>query len=403
MVFRARVAWSDGGRVVVVDPDPRVFAAINVALSPWSLRVLRVGGPLPQADVVAATGAAKALAELEHAGAVLWVAPPSGSQVLSLWLYDAQTAQLVVRPLTVAAPFDDAAAAAVALSVKTIMRGSPLLETSAAAPTASETTAAPAPSGSPAAPPPSPSPAATPPAASAAPAASEAKPPASAPAATASVNAAARPSPSAPSGVPSTARETASPSRSEAAVRWRLEIVGGARGPSVSTSSSSVSLSSLLEPQSGIGVSAWPSAWSGHFGVGAVAQFGLGTSVTKLLDSAETFQGQFVQGSLTVTARARTTAGPVGFEAQAGPAVRVTSLSGSLSNGANVQSQIDWASALDGAAAVDLALGSHLTLGVLVDVTELLPDQSYELNPTTPLFDQQTDLFAGARLSLEVD
>jgi hypothetical protein len=164
-----------------------------------------------------------------------------------------------------------------------------------------------------------------------------------------------------------------------------------------------MTLSSPVEAQSGIGVSAWPSAWGGHFGIGAVAQFGLGTSLNTALSNGETFQGQFTQGSLTLTARARTTLGPVGFEAQAGPAVRVTSLGGSLGNGTDVPNAINGSAAVDGAAAIDLALGSHLTLGVLVDVTELLPEQVYRLNLTTRLFDQQTDVFGGARLSLEVD
>ncbi|HSY24231.1 MAG TPA: hypothetical protein VK841_19020 [Polyangiaceae bacterium] len=392
MVLCARLSWSDGGRVVVVDPDPRVFAAVNVALSPWSLRVIRVGGPLPQADVVAATSAAKALAENEHAGAVLWVAPPSGSQVLSLWLYDAQTAQLVVRPLTVAAPFDDAAAAAIALSVKTIMRGSPLLETSATLPPATEASpAGTAPPGPAAVPTPAPSPT-TPPTTAAPPPAPETKPSASAtptppPVAPSTPAPPAPKSPSASAPPTPVVHEPPALSKNEPGIRWRLEIVGGARGPT--------GASAGAEPETGIGVSAWPSALGGHFGIGAVGQFGLATSITK-----GTFDGQFTQGSLALTARARASLGPVGFEAQAGPSLRITSFDGTEQS----EHSFNVDPGIDAAAAIDLALGSHLTLGGIVDLSTLLREQSYDINNGPPLFAQrQFDVFYGARLSLEVD
>jgi hypothetical protein len=388
MVLRARLAWSDGGRVVVVDPDPRVFAAVNVALSPWSLHVIRVGGPLPQADVVAATSAAKVLAENEHAGAVLWVAPPSGSQVLSLWLYDAQTAQLVVRPLTVAAPFDDAAAAAIALSVKTIMRGSPLLETSATGPAAAEASpAGTAPPGPAAVPTPAPTPA-TPSTTAAPPPAPETKPGASASPTTPppAASTPAPPAPKSPSASPppnTVVHEPPALSKNEPGIRWRLEIVGGARGPTGAS------------PETGIGVSAWPSALGGHLGIGAVGQFGLATSI-----NTGTFNGQFTQGSLALTARARTSLGPLGFEAQAGPSLRITSFDGTEQS----EHSFNVDPGIDGAAAVDLTLGSHLTLGGIVDLSVLLREQSYEINNGPSLFEQrQWDVFYGARLSLEVD
>ena len=372
----------------MVDPDPRVFAAVNVALSPWSLHVIRVGGPLPQADVVAATSAAKVLAENEHAGAVLWVAPPSGSQVLSLWLYDAQTAQLVVRPLTVAAPFDDAAAAAIALSVKTIMRGSPLLETSATGPAAAEASpAGTAPPGPAAVPTPAPTPA-TPSTTAAPPPAPETKPGASASPTTPppAASTPAPPAPKSPSASPppnTVVHEPPALSKNEPGIRWRLEIVGGARGPTGAS------------PETGIGVSAWPSALGGHLGIGAVGQFGLATSI-----NTGTFNGQFTQGSLALTARARTSLGPLGFEAQAGPSLRITSFDGTEQS----EHSFNVDPGIDGAAAVDLTLGSHLTLGGIVDLSTLLREQSYDINNGPPLFAQrQFDVFYGARLSLEVD
>ena len=115
------------GRVVVIDVDPRVADALVVALSPWSLTVVQAPGPIPDPDIDAASSRARAVASDQHAGAVVWIAQPRPDARATLWVYDAQTLQLAVRPLTVWAPFDDAGAAAVALSVKTVLRESPLL------------------------------------------------------------------------------------------------------------------------------------------------------------------------------------------------------------------------------------------------------------------------------------
>jgi hypothetical protein len=115
------------GRVVVIDVDPRVADALVVALSPWSLTVVRTPGPSPTLDFDAASARARAIAAEQHAGAVVWIAPPRLPDLqATLWVYDAQTLELAVRPLTALEPFDDAGAAAVALSVKTVLRASPL-------------------------------------------------------------------------------------------------------------------------------------------------------------------------------------------------------------------------------------------------------------------------------------
>jgi hypothetical protein len=117
----------DARVVVVIDVDPRVDSALVVALSPWSLTVVRAPGPRPAPDVDTATARASAVASEQHAGAVVWISPPRlPDDKASLWVYDAQTLELAVRPLTEAEPFDDAGAAAVALSVKTVLRASPL-------------------------------------------------------------------------------------------------------------------------------------------------------------------------------------------------------------------------------------------------------------------------------------
>jgi hypothetical protein len=126
-VLVAFPAQARDARVVVIDVDPRIVSALVVALSPWSLEVVRAPGPSPASDLDSASARASAIASEWHAGAVVWLAPPRPpDDKASLWVYDAQTMQLAVRPLTQAEPLDDAGAAAVALSVKTVLRTSPL-------------------------------------------------------------------------------------------------------------------------------------------------------------------------------------------------------------------------------------------------------------------------------------
>jgi len=223
----ASVAYAGDGRVVVIDVDPRVADALVVALSPWSLTVVRAPGPSPASDVDAAAARARVVASDLHAGAVVWIAPPRPpDEQATLWVYDAQTLELAVRPLTVWAPFDDAGAAAVALSVKTVLRASPLIATEPPVP---DTT--------------------PPPAAPAAPVVEVA------------------PAPAAP----------------PPGIRWRFEALVGARAPT--------GAAAAVEPRATLGASAWPSRFAGHAGLGLDLQAGPGVSVATGAFQGELRQG----------------------------------------------------------------------------------------------------------------
>jgi hypothetical protein len=115
-------------RVAVIDVEPSVADAVVVSLSPYGVVVVRVPGPAPDPNAPdAAERAGRAAAE-QSASAVVWMTPArDASEHGWLWLYDAETLELTMRPLAVAPPFDAAAAAAVALSVKTALRSSGLV------------------------------------------------------------------------------------------------------------------------------------------------------------------------------------------------------------------------------------------------------------------------------------
>jgi hypothetical protein len=208
-------AAASSGRVVVIDVEARVIDALVVALSPWSLTVVRAPGPSPVEEIEAATARARVVAADEHAGAVVWIAAPRPPELqATLWVYDAETLELTVRPLSVWAPFDDAGAAAVALSVKTILRDSPLLAAETAPPPPSLTTVAPP------------------------------APPSFAPSG---------PAPAPP-----------------ASIAWRFETLLGARAPT--------GAGAAVEPRAAIGGSLWPSAMGGA-GLGLELQAGSGVAV----------------------------------------------------------------------------------------------------------------------------
>ncbi len=217
------------GRVVAIDVGPRVADALVVALSPWSLTVVQAPGPSPTLDFDAASARARAVAAEQHAGAVVWIGPPRPPDLqATLWVYDAETLELAVRPLTALEPFDDAGAAAVALSVKTVLRASPLA----------------APEPAPEAPPPTP------------------------------------PSPLSPR---LSVLEAPSAARSSPPPAWRVETTVGVRAPT--------GTSLAIEPRAMLGASVWPGALGGHGGFGLGIQAGPGVSVATQTFQGELREG----------------------------------------------------------------------------------------------------------------
>jgi hypothetical protein len=117
------IARAEGRRVVVTNGDPLLVKAISRALSPWGLEIFAVTGPPFEPDIRGAVSRARDTAADAHAVAVVWTAPTANEGAAeSLWVYDAATEQVVVRPLSASPPFDMPMAASIALSVKTVLR-----------------------------------------------------------------------------------------------------------------------------------------------------------------------------------------------------------------------------------------------------------------------------------------
>ena len=111
-------------RVAVIDADQALVHALDVALSPWGVEVDEHAVVAPGATMPMATDRARALASDARADAVVWLSSSDGGY--ALWVYDAESDHASARRLPAAPPFDDTTAAAIALSVKTVLRATTL-------------------------------------------------------------------------------------------------------------------------------------------------------------------------------------------------------------------------------------------------------------------------------------
>jgi hypothetical protein len=95
--------------------------AITTALEPWSIHVVEITAPALPGQMPDAARDARAIATERGVDAIAWVSEsPSGR---SLWLYDLRNDQLVLRQIG-GDPEEESSAAAVALTLKTLLRAS---------------------------------------------------------------------------------------------------------------------------------------------------------------------------------------------------------------------------------------------------------------------------------------
>jgi hypothetical protein len=113
----AAATAADSKKVTAVDPDEQLARALNIALSPWGTTVtqVRLEKPAPME-----AERARAIAHDTHADVVMWVAARNGRY--SVWIYDVAADHTSLRDLTTSPPFDATTAAAVALSIKALLR-----------------------------------------------------------------------------------------------------------------------------------------------------------------------------------------------------------------------------------------------------------------------------------------
>jgi hypothetical protein len=109
-------------RIAVLQPDDELLRAVSLALSPWDVETIKSDAAPPQPSQPEAVQVASQLAHRLEVEAIVWVS--STERGALLWVFDARAGDITTRMLAETPPFDSAAAAAVALSVKTVLRSS---------------------------------------------------------------------------------------------------------------------------------------------------------------------------------------------------------------------------------------------------------------------------------------
>ena len=109
-------------RIVVLQPDQELLRAVSLALSPWGVETIRSDAPPPPPSQPEAVQVASRLAHELGVEAVVWVSSTERGSLL--WVFDAHAGDITTRIMAETPPFDSAASASVALSIKTVLRAS---------------------------------------------------------------------------------------------------------------------------------------------------------------------------------------------------------------------------------------------------------------------------------------
>ena len=109
-------------RVVLVGGNEVLKRQIEIALAAWNLEVMAVSQAPLVPQMPRAALQAHDIAAQYGAGGVVWIGELAHEY--SLWFYDAQSDQVVTRPLGGGESEDPATAAGLALTVKTLLRSS---------------------------------------------------------------------------------------------------------------------------------------------------------------------------------------------------------------------------------------------------------------------------------------
>jgi hypothetical protein len=118
----ATTGWAEPRRIAVLQPDAELLRAVSLALEPWGIETIATEDPLPKTSQPEASQEASHWARRLDVEALVWVTTLEEGTLL--WVFDARTEDVTTRRVPQMPPFDGAAAAAVALSVKTVLRAS---------------------------------------------------------------------------------------------------------------------------------------------------------------------------------------------------------------------------------------------------------------------------------------
>jgi hypothetical protein len=125
LLTSATTASAAARRIALVHAQPELQRSVDLALYPWDIKVVTVDDEPPDGVSPGAAAAAKAIAERNDADAIAWIVPAGAPAVPLLWFYDTTSGALQSRTLPALASDDPAELAAVALTLKTLVRSTP--------------------------------------------------------------------------------------------------------------------------------------------------------------------------------------------------------------------------------------------------------------------------------------
>jgi hypothetical protein len=125
LLTSATAASAAARRIALIHAQPELRRSVDLALYPWDINVVTVDEEPPDGISPGAATAAEAIAERNDADAVAWIVPGGAPAAPLLWFFDTTSGALQSRALPALASDDPAELAAVALTLKTLVRSTP--------------------------------------------------------------------------------------------------------------------------------------------------------------------------------------------------------------------------------------------------------------------------------------
>jgi hypothetical protein len=154
---------------------------------------------------------------------------------------------------------------------------------------------------------------------------------------------------------------------------------------------------SSVAPRAGLGVTWWPAAWLERLGVGLDGRAG-----TNLGVSSTQFVGGFSDTTIGISARARF-GGALSIEGAGGPALHISSFSGTATRTGRSTTFLRVNPALDAAVIPQLSFGNRARVGLWFGATVLLRSQRYSLDEELLLRVPTVSFDLGGRASFALD
>jgi hypothetical protein len=122
VLFSATASAQEAPSIAVVAQDAELASSLVTALSPWNVDVRAIEASAPGASMPGSSERGRAIAESEGADAVVWLSESEDGW--AVWVYDRAEDRAMARRLASGPPFDAPTAAAIALSIVTLLRDS---------------------------------------------------------------------------------------------------------------------------------------------------------------------------------------------------------------------------------------------------------------------------------------